>query len=717
MKSFYFVLILTLLAGTSFAFSPQSDSLSVQKRMNIAEKAVYNGNYEQAIEHYEALLRDDPDNPVLNFYLGYCYLNTTQNKDKATKYLKKSTVAVPEEALDESYFTWMKRASVLDDVPIESKYYLGKAYQVNYKFQEAIDVYNELLGRLTGDKKIERKYEPMINQIHRDIEICKNGIDLTKHRVEMAVTNLEALNTQYSDHSPVVSADQKTIIFTSMREGNAGNERKDGQYPEDVFISQKNEDGQWSAPSRIGSINSKDNEATISVTVDGKQLYIYKEVRGGDIYFSKTEDFKNWSEPEALPKKTINTRKRETHATISADGQYLYFASDRTRQKQEGKLFKQKIGEGGLDLYVSKKLPDGTWGIPKNLGPKINTQHDENGPFIHPNGSLYFSSQGHKTMGGYDLFASTPDEQGNWTEPQNVGYPISTTEDDIFYVVSPGGYTAYYSSNQMKNDSKGRSDIYMIGYADDNLANIAAFAGNVQLCDDKSPSQVTVTVTDPETEEVIGVYTPDQEQGQFVMLLTPKDKYYITYEANEYETVKDSLAVEHEDAFLNRRQKVELSSVTLCQPDTGFAEYDIMVQNVKFGLDEDFIDKEEQPGVYDQLDQFADFLIKNPNVKIEVHGHCCERGTDKYNMGLSNRRANFIKNYLVKQGVKKENIETKNFGYHKPIAINRNPDGSWREETMQFNRRVEFIIDDSADFRIRVKQLPVPEDGKINKAL
>lgn len=701
MKKLFSIGVLFLIFISSiYAVAPPKDSLKLDKKLRQAEVYLENGNFKAAIPLYEELIQQDPNNGIYNFYLGYCYLNTANEQDRATKYLKKSVQYVPDDAEREQYIQGIKRATALENPPLETYYFLGRAYHVNYKFQEAIDVYNEL------SPKIPKNADQFKSAVKKEIEECKSGIELTKHSIEMKVTNLSPLNSEFSEHSPVVSADEKTLIFTSRRAGNLGKEASDGQFNEDIYITQKDNEGNWSAPQAIGTtINTKENEATIALSVDGKTLFIYKDRKGNpDIYQSTTTNGTNWTEPEILDE-NINSKYRESHASLSADGQLLYFCSDRRKQKAEGKLFKKKIGKGGMDLYVSRKLPDGTWGLPENLG-ALNTPHDEEGVFVQADGTLFFSSKGHSTMGGYDIFRVKKNNDGTWATPENLGYPINTTDDDVFYVVSPSGLRSYYASDQQHNDSHGETDIYLIGFGDENYRSFAVLKQNILLCDEKPSDLVKVTVYDPETDEIVGIYQPESDSGEIVMVLGPKSQYNVSYEADKYETVIDSFSIDGESAYNITRKEIMLGAVTLCK---GADTYDFLVNNIKFDLNKDNINREKESVIYDNLDSFAEFLKQNPNIKIEIDGHCCERGTDKYNMGLSKRRADFARNYLIKQGVNKDNITINYYGFHRPIAINRNPDGSWKEESMQFNRRVEFIVLETGEVKIKVNQLAVPE--------
>lgn len=728
MKTLYTLVVFFMFIGTSLADSPSQDTISsIDRRYYEAEEFIYHGNYEGAIKIYESIFVETPEDPVLNFYLGYCYLHTTDQKEKATKYLYRAVeyqappptpgVEIKDEGKRQRRLMKFAKGEVLDSVPIEAEYYLAKAYHVNYKFEEAAETYDHLLTRLETNTTLKRKEkeEARVN-IEYERQLCYNGIEVMKNPVKMEVINLDTLNSPYSEHSPVVSADENTIIYTSKRgsgdEENA-KQTRDLQYYEDIFIAKK-EDGEWQESKPIENVNSEGHDASISMTTDGKELYIYRaDNRGGDVFYSKLEN-NSWTTPVKLGK-NINSRKRETHASISADGQALYFTSD--RKKAGVWPFRKRITEGGMDIFVSKKLPDGTWGEAKNLGPRVNTKYDEASPFIHPDGTLYFSSKGHKTIGGFDIFASKKLDDGTWDEAQNIGYPINTTGDDIFYVVSANGINAYYASNQPK-DNKGKSDLFMIGFADDNINNLAVYEGEVAYCDDRPPADIKVTITDVETGDLVGIYTPHPQTGKFVTLLAPESNYKFAYEPgdDEYEAHYDSsLIVEYKNIYKNVRKPVVLNAVEVCKPQVA-EPVGFVVANIRFGLDSTIIDESKNPNVFNNLDRFAEYMIKFPDCEIIIHGHTCEIGTASYNMNLSNRRAETVKKYLVKKGIEEERIKIESHGLTEPIAVNRNPDGTWKTGSLEWNRRIEFEVVKPGEAQIKVRQLEVPAQYRINRA-
>lgn len=725
------ILFLLLLCEKIFA---QGSKSIPDERFYIAERHVENKSYADAIKIYQELLVEEPDNQILNFMIGYCYLFTANEKENAVKHLEKSL----ESELDTtdkkttstlSFFNEKilnaSSPELLKEIPLEAFYFLGKAYHSTYKFDEATNSYSLLLSREDFPPKAYEFKEA----IQKEIEECKAGKELVKNPIKMAVTNIEDLNSEYSDHSPVLSADESVILITSKRKFENTEETPDGQYFENVYMYEKDENSNWAIlESATEKINRQGNhDATIGLSVDGKELYIFRDdIGGGDIYVSQLEKDK-WTTPEKLGE-NVNSKFRETHATISADGQTLYFTSNRQyagfrfKKKKQNSLKYPNSTRGSKDIYEVKKLPDGTWGEPQRLSDVINTPYDEESPYIHPDGTLYFSSRGHNTMGGYDIFAAKQNEQGMWQKPENIGYPINTTDDDIFYILSANSESAYYSSDQKYEGAKGKTDIYQIGFAADHINNLAVLENKVEMCDGSKPEDVVITITDLEKDEVAGIYRPNLDDGNFVMMLPPGREYAATYEVegnNDYKVVNDTFVVAKRNSYYNIRRKVILDATELCKKtppvlitDTTTNVDLFIVKNIQFEIN--VYNKFLLPETYKNLDDFADYLKTHPGALIEINGHCCEMGPTDYNQRLSNRRANYVKNYLIKKGVPAKTFETQGFSESKPIAINRNADGSWKTGSLEFNRRVEFNVLKPGETIIKVQQLPIPPEFRIS---
>ena len=408
----------------------------------------------------------------------------------------------------------------------EIKFYLGNLYHLNGKFQEAIRMFTEYMN--------EKKKKITNTEINGLIEKSNTAIELMKHPVNVKIENMgPVINSEYPDYVPLISADESKLIFTSRRANSTGGRLDaNGDFFEDIYISTK-KNGEWTTPVSIGdNLNSPSHDACVGLSPDGELLFLYKPSKNlltGDLYFSVFAG-NEWMAPIKLNTPINLDDYTESSASLSADGNTLYFSSDRPG------------GFGKKDIYRVTKFSNGEWSKPLNLGPQINTPDDDDSPFIHPNRkTLYFSSKGHKNMGGYDIFKTEYNpESGTWTDAENVGYPINTPDDDIFFVLSTDGKRGYYSSNH--SGGFGGSDIYIIKLLDEDL-NLSICKGMVTSADSLKPMYATITVTDIETGKLQGIYNTNPYTGKFIMILTPEKKYSIFVEpyAGGYNSFSDTI--------------------------------------------------------------------------------------------------------------------------------------------------------------------------------
>ena len=386
--------------------------------------------------------------------------------------------------------------------------------------------------------------------------MCKNGLELVKNPVNISIVNLgNKINTEFAEHSPGVTADESTMVFTSRRNGTGSKIDIDGQYFEDIYISHL-VNGSWSNPVGIAKLNTIDHDASISISADGQELYIYKagylsrkESEGGDIYVSRL-DGDSWTTPKKLGP-SINSKSKESHISISADARTIFFSSDRPG------------GYGGMDIYTVSKLPNGKWGKARNLGPAINTEYNDDAPFIHPDGkTLYFSSAGHKTMGGLDIFKSI-NIKGRWTTPMNVGYPINSTDDDVYYTPTPDGKRAYFAS--YRKGSVGRTDIFLIKTPDAEKVGLFVLKGKIINSQGKVVEDAKITVS--KEGKTVGIYTPNSATGKFLFIVDAGKKYNIEIVAEGYRTLRTVLNIPPEYANKENHSVITLLPLTLRTKD------------------------------------------------------------------------------------------------------------------------------------------------------
>lgn len=532
-KAFFLVLISILLGicgSYSLNASPKKQKITSKRKYNIAEKFLANGNYSRASVIYKELLEKNSRNSDLNFKLGVCYLNMVSEKEKSVDLLENA----------------IQYTNSKNNVSLDVYFNLAKAYHTNYQFREALKVYKDMMQIISPQNTEFR------NEIKREMKMCKNGLELVKSPVNISIVNLgNKINTEFAEHSPGVTADESMMVFTSRRNGTGSKIDIDGQYFEDIYISHL-VNGKWTEPQGIAKLNTIDHDASISVSADGQELYIYKagylsrkESEGGDIYVSRL-DGDNWTTPEKLGP-SINSKSKESHISISADARTIFFSSDRPG------------GYGGMDIYTVSKLPNGKWGKAKNLGPAINTEYNDDAPFIHPDGkTLYFSSAGHKTMGGLDIFKSV-NIKGRWTTPMNIGYPINSTDDDIYYTPTPDGKRAYFAS--YRKGSKGRTDIFLVKTPDAEKVGLFVLKGKIINSQGQVVAGSKVTVS--KNGKTVGIYTPNSATGKFLFIVDAGKKYNIEIVADGYRTLRTILNIPPEYANKENHSVITLLPLTL----------------------------------------------------------------------------------------------------------------------------------------------------------
>jgi len=412
------------------------------------------GDYQRALPLYEQLSHRYPGRIEFLYRTGVCYLYKPGGNNYAIGYLEKVLHMDPDkEGL---------------------AYHLGKAFHGNNNFDLGIKYFDFLLASKTLAKTDRALIERLKNS-------CVVGKELVANTLDVLISNMGApINSPGTEYVPLLSADESTLVFT--RNTGSISYSKDlieGELQYDDIYIAYNKDGIWSKPESISNnINSvEEDEAAVGISADGKQLLIlkYNEETSGDIYMSKLQSAV-WTKPVKL-KGEINSPSWEGTASVSTDGKVLYFDSER-----EG-------GYGGTDIYKAELQSDGSWGNVMNLGKTVNTQYNDEAAFIHSgSNTLYFSSDGHKTMGGFDIFKSTVDANGNWTEPENLGYPINSTGNDKYYFASIDGRRGYYHQN--KPEGFGDLDLYMINY--DLPAKKPALAADTDQSDGEEPILASV---------------------------------------------------------------------------------------------------------------------------------------------------------------------------------------------------------------------------------
>jgi len=380
-----------------------------------------------------------------------------------------------------------------------------------------------------------------------------------------------------------------------------------------------------------------------------------------DLYYSKKIDGK-WTSPTNMGN-VVNTAFWESQPSISSDGRTLYFASERPG------------GIGSSDIWVTTKNEYGKWTKPVPLDTTINTKQAETSPFIHPDGhTLYFCSNGHPGVGGFDIFFSKQDENGKWSKPKNLGYPINTTKDEIGLIVNAKGDKAYITSS--REGGKGLQDIYMFDlYKEARPEAVTYFKGKVSDKQSGKPLKADFELKDVETGKVIVKSTSDENDGSFLICLTPGKDYALYVSSEGYLFYSDNFNLTTTASSLKPVMKdIPLSKILKGQK--------IILKNIFFETDSFNL----KPSSESELNKLVDFLNANAKIKIEISGHTDNIGKPAYNLDLSLKRAKSVYNYLIGHGINASRLSYKGFGDTIPLSSNDNEEGRAQ------NRRTEMKI-------------------------
>lgn len=497
---------------------PLLKSLSAKEKkvLEKADKYYNRQEYLYAVSLYDTLYKKYSD----NLYLGYL-LGTVQSYDPM-------------------YFDRSEKL-ILAAQPIREKlfdydYYLGKAYENNDKFDEAIKQYETYLANPIPDT--------LKTLVKHQIDICRNSAEQIKKGSIAAITNMgAAVNTEGSEYSAFLPSNEKFMVFTYRGPKSKGGKQKTpghpdenkGTYFEDVFITYKNDSGRWQKPAPIDVINTNGHDAVMCISHDGQKLYLFRNVAlgNGDI-FKSTLKGTQWSNPERM--KGINSTFWEGSCCFTPDEKYMYFASERP----EGSV-------GGRDIWIAERLTDGNYGKVKNAGPTINTPYDDDAPFITADGkTLFFSSKGHNSTGGFDIFRSDS-KSGKWNTPYNIGKPVNTNQDDIFYWVSPDGERAYYSSE--RKGGQGLQDLILVEPGMFGKPTALIMLSGISYVDDK-PAEVSVRIRSKlSKKDFTGSFNSNSHSGEYLVNLPAGNDFEVIFSATGAAAISKNISTVGIDSF------------------------------------------------------------------------------------------------------------------------------------------------------------------------
>ena len=621
-------------------------------------------HYWKALQHFQKAYDFNPNSSDLNFKMGVCYAHSAY-KQKCIKYIERAYELNPE-------------------VNPFINYYMGLAKQLSYEFDEALKFYQTFETEY-------RKADDFGKFVQQRKTECISGKKLHADPIRAWVDLVPELNTEYNDYAPSITMDGEEIVFTSDRPNNH-EPNEVGKYDDDIYVSTM-VDGKWQKPSPIkGKINTPQDDISNNFSYDGTKMLMNKVNADGnfDIYetFLKGD---TWSEPESFSR-NINLKSDDIYASYNFNDKLIYYS--------------KSSAANGYEIMVSGVVTRRTreYGLP-NREMAVSSRFNDGPVYLHPDGkTMYFASEGHNSMGGYDIFMSKKEKSGYWSKPVNLGYPINTPYDDFFFAATANGKYAYIASN--REGGKGGFDLYKVTFwgpektpamatEDYLLASIAQpiqdpeLAGEVKVTTSatltvfkgktidaltKKAVEAVIEITNNETGEVIETFTTNSATGKFLLSLDAGANYGIAVKADGYLFHSENFDIPSGSAYNLVNKTIELKNIKVGSK--------IALRNVFFDTGKSTLRPESSA----ELDRLVKLLKDVPSLKIELSGHTDNTGSAQGNITLSQDRADAVMSYLVGKGISKDRLTAKGYGSDRPVATNDTAEG--RQE----NRRTEFEI-------------------------
>ena len=623
-------------------------------------------NFKYAIVYFKKAQAFNPNNAELNFKLGVSY-SYTNEKYRTPKLIYK--------------------ANELDsEVDPFLPYYLGVAYQLDNKFDDALKQF----------KLFERDYKKADNFVkftQKRKDECTYAADFMASPIRAWVDNVKSINSAQDDFSPTITTDGEQLIFTSNRLNDR--ELNDvGEYDCDIYQSFL-VNGKWSTPTALrGAMNTGGDDYASNLSYDGTKMLMFKQNNEGnyDIY----ESFLNgatWSAPISFSR-NINTKSNQTYATYFYDDIKIFYLSD-----------KEVGAASGADIFFSGAIDkkNRKYGSASLISGKVNSKFQEGSVYMHPDGeTMYFSSEGHNSMGGLDIYVSHK-YQGQWTEPKNLGYPINTPYDDVFFAATASNKYAYISSN--RPGGSGGMDIYQVTFwgpekqlvvdtedyllasivnpikdneiksvAKVNRKSLTVFKGKTIDALTKKPVEANIEIVDNARGKAINEIATNSASGKFLISLQSGSNYGIAVKADGYLFHSENFDIPKESEYNLVNKVIELKNVKVGSK--------IALRNIFF----ETASSKLKPESNNELDRLVKLMKDVSGLKVEISGHTDNTGSASLNDKLSQARAQAVVDYLVSKGISKSRLTAKGYGSSQPVATNKSAEGR------QQNRRVEFEI-------------------------
>jgi outer membrane protein OmpA-like peptidoglycan-associated protein len=557
-------------------------------------------------------------------------------------------------------------------------YYLGFIYYEEENWAEATKYIKQFLDfKSDDDNKFDKNYDALLGEAKQMHRYAKVYAELMNNKVPFEPKQVSDICTERDEYLPIISPDDETMYFTRRVPYVSKNLVYQSDAELEVFSYSKRNGYQGKFAKGVAMpppFNLGNNEGGATISIDNKRLFftICKDEGGTmvncDIYSSNYVNGE-WTKPQKVP--GINDPIYwDSQPTLASDGKTLYFASDR------------KGGRGGVDLYITTcDEKTGVWSTPANLGRTINTGNDEKSPFIHSDfQTLYFSSDGHPGVGGFDIFYSRKNDKEEWQEPKNIGIPINTNSDDLGFFVSTDGHLGYFASNQrsrVKGANTQGYDIFSFElYKEARPDEVAFVRGKVEDATGNQTIKTEVEIKDAVTKKVTKAVV-DSSSGEYAAVVNQKIK-------------NDLIVTVKKEGYAFSSQLLVKDSIKNAKPITAALQVDTIKIGQTYRLNNIYY--QSNSAILESrslivIQEFAAFLKANASLKIEIHGHTDNVGNEKANLALSADRAFTVRDALLANGIAEDRIKTfKGFGSSKPLADNSTDDGRAK------NRRTEFAI-------------------------
>lgn len=621
-------------------------------------------NFKKALLRYERAQKLNPNNGLNNFRIGVCHIYSS-SPYKAPAFIKKALELDPE-----------------CDPFIQ--YYLGYALQLEEDFDGALSAYKKFED---GYKKADN-FSKFVGMRKKE---CQNAKKAVSDPERVWVDNIEELNSANDEIAPSITTDGSQIIFSSNRP-NSNTPNDVNEYDHDIFTAFFN-NGIWQKPNPInGSVNTNKDDIVNNLSYDGTRMLLHKDNEGQiDIYESVLTGAK-WGSADILPRQISTPQVNEIYASYNHDGYNIFFARD-SETRSNG----FEIMYSGMRSKIEKNFGAAT------MVSEVNTKFNDGPIYLAIDGkTMYIASQGHESLGGYDIFVSYRD-QGTWTKPKNLGYPINTPYDDFFFASTASGKYAYIASN--RDGGAGGFDIYKVTFwgppkepivdmEDYLLASLAMPIKDPQIEKTVSVNKVSLTVfkgitidaitgkaveaeieiVDNSNGKIIERFTTNSATGKFLLSLTAGKNYGIAVKAEGYLFHSENFDIPDGSDYNLVDKTIELKNIAVGSK--------IALRNIFFDVGKAVLRSESNS----ELDRLVKLMNDVPKLKIEISGHTDNTGSATLNDKLSQERADAVVNYLKLKGIKADRMTAMGYGSSKPIASNNSAEG--RQE----NRRTEFEI-------------------------